>query len=69
MLVITEAAQERGEGAMQRREKIITETIEQLKNQMFNEAKVKVTDMFKTLKVIVHTLVNNECHKYWLKSF
>lgn len=52
MLVITEAAQERGVGAMQRMEKIITDTIEQLKNQMFNEAKVKVTDMFKTLKVI-----------------
>ncbi len=52
MLVITEAAEENGEGAMQRMEKIITETIEQLKNQMFNEAKVKVTDMFKTMKVI-----------------
>ncbi|KAF4115115.1 hypothetical protein G5714_002604 [Onychostoma macrolepis] len=56
----TKAAQQRGEGVMQRMEKIITETIEQLKNQMFNEAKVKVTDMLKTLKLHIMKTLESE---------
>uniref|UniRef100_A0A8C2BIR0 Dynamin N-terminal domain-containing protein n=1 Tax=Cyprinus carpio TaxID=7962 RepID=A0A8C2BIR0_CYPCA len=54
------AAQERGEGAMQRMEEIITETIEQLKNQMFNDAKLKVIDMFKILELSIMETLESE---------
>lgn len=51
MFLITGAAEETGVGSMERMEGIITETIEQLKNRMFSEAKSKALEMFNDLKV------------------
>ncbi len=51
MLCITEAANEKGQGAMENGNKKITETIELLKHDMFKNAKMEVLNKFKDLKV------------------
>lgn len=53
MLPITEAANLKGDRAMEKRENIIMETIELLKYNMFKDAKMKVLNEFKLLKVFV----------------
>lgn len=53
MLLNTEAAKLKGNKAMKKREKKITETIEQLKHTMFKAAKKEVLNQFKDLKVFV----------------
>nr|XP_055076892.1 nuclear GTPase SLIP-GC-like [Misgurnus anguillicaudatus] len=60
MLCVTEAAEVKGKGALQRMEDIISETTEQLKHQMFNEAKVKVLQMFNDLKLNIKKTLESE---------
>ncbi|XP_057184476.1 nuclear GTPase SLIP-GC-like isoform X1 [Triplophysa rosa] len=54
------AAEETGDGAMQRMENATIETIEQLKHQMFNEAKVKALDAFNELKLHIMKTLESE---------
>ncbi len=54
MLPITEAANEKGTGAMEKRQKIIRVTIELLKHNMFKDAKMEVLNQFKDLKVFLY---------------
>lgn len=53
MLPNTEAANLRGDKAMEKREKKITDTIELLKYSMFKDAKLEVLKQFKDLKVFL----------------
>ncbi|XP_073714615.1 uncharacterized protein [Misgurnus anguillicaudatus] len=54
------AAEVKGKGALQMMEDIISETTEQLKHQMFNEAKVKVLQMFNDLKLNIKKTLESE---------
>ncbi|XP_057210622.1 nuclear GTPase SLIP-GC-like isoform X1 [Triplophysa rosa] len=54
------AAEETGDGAMQRMEKVIIKTIEQLNHKMFNEGKVKALEAFNELKLHVMTTLESE---------
>ncbi|XP_056596860.1 nuclear GTPase SLIP-GC-like isoform X2 [Triplophysa dalaica] len=49
-----------GDGAMQRMENVMIETIEQLKHRMFNEGKVKTLQAFNELKLHVMTTLESE---------
>lgn len=63
MLFSTGAAEEKGEGSMQKMENVIIETIEELNLQMFSEAKREALDMFNDLKVFLIFVmnVNHKC--------
>ncbi|XP_073714839.1 nuclear GTPase SLIP-GC-like [Misgurnus anguillicaudatus] len=57
------AAEERGDGCMERMEGIITETIEQLKYHMFSEAKSEALKMFNDLKLYIIKTLESELMK------
>ncbi|XP_056597878.1 nuclear GTPase SLIP-GC-like isoform X2 [Triplophysa dalaica] len=54
------ASEVKGEGSMQRMEKAIMETIDELKVQMFNEAKVEMLEMFNNLKLHIMKTLESE---------
>ncbi|XP_065143563.1 nuclear GTPase SLIP-GC-like [Paramisgurnus dabryanus] len=54
------AAEVRGDGCMERMDAIITETIEDLKNHMFSEAKLEALKMFNDLKLYIIKTLESE---------
>ncbi len=61
MLLILEAAAETGDGYLKRMKDLLVTTVDEIKQDMFNEAKKEVLKKFNNLKVVISNSLRQVC--------